>query len=482
MSFLGVDIGTTHCKAGVFDARGHALRIAKRPTPTQYAQDGRAFYEPDTLWQTILSAVQEVASADVQAVGVNSMAETGILLDRKTKTAHSAFLPWFDASAAPQVERYLSQHSDERFGRTGIRANFKGGLARLLWLREQGIPLAGTVWLSAADYVVFRLTGAFATDYSLAGRTYAFDIQNKVWDSEYLEILHIPDNLFPQAVLAGVPAGELACAEAGLPKGIPVAVAGHDHVCAAFAVGAAERGGVFDSAGTAETLVGTIGQVELNQPAFDSGLSYGCHVVPERCYWMGGISASGGSVEWLRVQLGDLAYEQVYALLENLDDGPTGILYYPYLSGSGIPRPDSAVRAAFIGLNKSHQRGHLFRAVMEGAAFELETIRRAAEASTGQPIRTIMSVGGGTRIPQWTQIKADVTGCAFHVPAVEEAALLGAALLAARGAGYEMSAEYDTQATFSPDEANRRRYHDLYEQGYLPLQTPLEQFYRSMKS
>jgi sugar (pentulose or hexulose) kinase len=481
MNFLGVDVGTTHCKAGVFDARGHALRIATRPTPTQHADGGRPFYEPEILWQTLLSAIREVASGDVQAVGVTSMAETGILLDRNTKTPRSDFLPWFDTCATPQAER-LGQHSYERFGRTGIRANFKCGLAKLLWLREQSVQLEDGVWLSAADYVVYRLAGTFTTDYSLAGRTYAFDILNKAWDTEFLETLHLSADLFPKAEFAGTTAGELTCAEAGLPMGVPVAIAGHDHLCAAFAVGAVEQGGVFDSAGTAESLVGTLDTVELNPAAFDSGLSYGCHVAPERYYWMGGISASGGSVEWLRAQLGDLSYEQTRSLLETLDGEPTGILYYPYLSGSGIPRPDSAVRAAFIGLSKSHQRGHMLKAVMEGAAFELETIRRAAETATGQPVRSITSVGGGTRIPQWAQIKADITGCVFYVPAVEEAALLGAALLAARGAGYSMSVEHDTSVVFSPHTAHHQRYRELYEQGYLRLQSPLEQFYRSMKS
>jgi xylulokinase len=480
MSFLGVDVGTTHCKAGLFDARGHALRIATRPTPTQYASDGRAFYEPEALWQTVLSVVSEVASQEVQAVGVTSMAETGILIDRETGMPRSDFLPWFDASATPQVNSCLMQQSDERFEKTGIRANFKCGLAKLLWLRDQGIAFDGAIWLSVADYVVYRLTGAFATDYSLAGRTYAFDILNQVWDINCLKALHLPADLFPQAVLAGTAAGELNCCESNLPMGVPIAVAGHDHVCAAFAVGAAEQGGVFDSAGTAETLVGILANPELNRVALDSGLSYGCHVVPERYYWMGGISASGGSVEWLRAQLGDLPYEQIQASLDTVDDAPTGILYYPYLSGSGIPRPDSVVRAAFIGLSKSHERGHLLKAVMEGAAFELETIRRAAEATTDSPIRTVISVGGGTRIPQWTQIKADVTGCAFQVPTVDEAALLGAALLAARGAGHSMRAEFDAPIRFAPDTTNHQRYHNLYEQGYLPLQKPLGQFYRSM--
>lgn len=486
MLFLGVDIGTTHCKAGVFDAAGRVISIAHRPTPAQTTPDQRTIYDPQALWQATVSLIREVAREGIAAVGVASMAETGLLLDRATGAARSAFLPWFDPASRPQAE-YLRSAFDplERFAKSGIRASFKCSLARLLWLREQArVSFDGGVWLSAADYIVYRLTGSLATDFSLAGRTYAFDILRRRWDTELLDALGFPHDIFPAALQSGTAAGVVTASDSGLPPGIPVTVAGHDHVCAALAVGAVRPGVVFDSMGTAETLVGALESLQLDAQTWASGLSYGCHVMADRYYWMGGISASGGSVEWLRAALNDppLTYEQVADLAAAVGDEPTGILYYPYLSGSGIPRPDPSAAAALIGVRAAHQRGHLVRAALEGVAYEFETIRRAAEAASGHPIAVITAVGGGTRSRAWMQIKADVTGCRFDVCALPEATLLGAALSARRCAGQGdqplnlMDGGYES---FLPDAARHRQYRRIYEEGYLALQAPLRAYYEA---
>ncbi|MDX1991172.1 MAG: FGGY family carbohydrate kinase [bacterium] len=493
MALLGIDIGTTHCKAGVFDVNGSAplrvIRLASRPTPTQAIPDGRVVFDPEALWQAAASAIREVADSSVQTVGVASMAETGVLLDRRTGQPRSPFLPWFDQAAAPQAERLRTEHDPlAQFARSGIRASFKCPVAKLLWLRDSGLgDFAGAVWLSAADYVMYRLTGRFITAPSLAGRTYAYDIRRHEWDAAWLDALNLPADLFPTVQHSGTPAGEVLPNDLNLPEAIPASVAGHDHVCAALAVGAVAPGIVFDSMGTAETLVGALEQVDLSTSAYESGLSYGCHVLPRRYYWMGGISASGGSVEWLRQLLSDpaLTYEQVSALAESVGDEPTGILYYPYLAGSGIPRPNAAVRASFVGLGANHGRGHVLRAALEGVSYELESIRREAERTTGHAIESIIAVGGGTRNRAWMQIKADITNCRFEVYNLPEATLLGAALCAGSGANLidpVPPIDADAFEAITPDAGRHAQYRRLYEDGYLALQQPLNDYFQNRKS
>jgi xylulokinase len=165
----------------------------------------------------------------------------------------------------------------------------------------------------------------------------------------------------------------------GLEPGVPVVIAGHDHISAAFAVGAVRPGLILNSMGTAETLVGTLEERALTKQDYASGLSFGLHAVPGALFWMGGASASGGSVEWLRGLLGDerepLTYKQVLSLLEQAASDPTGILYYPYLSGSGAPWTDAAEKASFIGLRARHGKPELLKAVLEGTAYEMELRR-----------------------------------------------------------------------------------------------------------
>jgi len=205
---------------------------------------------------------------------------------------------------------------------------------------------------------------------------------------------------------------------------------------------------------------------------------------------MGGLSASGGSVEWLRAILDEppLSYAELDALLEGASPGPTGILYFPYLSGSGSPHTDLLVRGAFTGLSATHGRSDLAKAVLEGTAYEVEFIRRAAETATGLAIRQITASGGGTRNRHWMQIKADVSGCRLEVLPMPEATLLGAALVAGLGCGVFADAAQAINAArqalveiYLPDAGRHQGYIGFYERGYLHLQAPLRQLAREIE-
>jgi xylulokinase len=497
-TLLSLDLGTTHCKAGLFSLDGRALYLASRANPAERDPRGFSIYDPEVLWQRVASLLAEIEGwrlaqagrwSQPAAAGLASMAETGLLFDLERKAARTPFIPWFDPLATLQADG-LRQRFDvlERFCRTGLRPAFKYSLPKIVWLQEQDPGLLdGAIWLGAADYILYRLCGAFATDYSLAGRTYAFRIDRKQWDLEALSALGLPADLFPPALPGGWPAGgAMPGLEAlGLAAGAPVAVSGHDHICAAFAaqaLGGLQRSLVFDSIGTAEALTGFFPERPLGAADFQAGFSFGLPAMPGSLYWLGGLSASGGSIEWLRSILGEppLSYAALDALLESRPDQPTGILYFPYLAGSGSPHSDSHVRAAFIGLCAAHTRADLYRAVLEGAALETEYMRRTAEQVTGSPVERILAAGGGTRNRRWMQIKADVYGCPLDVLAQAEATLLGAALLAGLGSGLYPHAPAMAERLggcclerFEPDAARHAVYEELYERGFLRLQGPL---------
>ncbi len=493
---MGIDAGTTHCKAALFTTDGAMVAVASRPMHSHRDISGAAFFDPEEFWQTVLAAAGEAADKAgphrLSAIGVAGMAESGLLVDRKEKTPLTNIIPWFDTSANPQAVR-LAQEAGQQVGflRSGIYPSFKCSLAKLLWLLEtQSVAVDNALWLSAPDFIVSRLSGVAVTDYSLATRTYAFDVNRRSWDTEFLRQFNLTPNLFPEALPAGTIAGRVvgdAFADHGFPKGVPVAVCGHDHVCGAFAAGAIEPGTVFDSMGTAEALIGSLPHAPLGLPEYEFGLTFGCHVARDRNYWMGGLSTSGGSVEWLRGLLSDpaLTYRQFDALVESAPDRPTGLLYFPYLAGSGAPHSDPQARAAFVGLSAQHTRADLARAVLEGAAYEMETDRLASVRVTGQSVRRIIAAGGGTRSRAWLQIKADVSGCQIEIPPVDETTLLGAALLAGIGSGVYASEEEAlagprraSARVVLPDLENRAVYQKLFANGYQQLQEPLRQFYR----
>lgn len=443
-----------------------------------------------------MTALTEVAARagkeEVHSIGIASMAESGLLVDRITGEARSAFLPWFDTCSAAQTDK-IAAASDpyERFCKTGLHNSYKHGLAKLLWLQERN-PSAfpGSVWLSAAGYVAYRLTGVMAFDDSLAARTYAYNIFDKRWEPEWLHPLGLSTSLFPDVLPAGVPLGSVLpriAANIGLSGSLQVAISGHDHVAAALSVGAIMPGHVYNSMGTAETLIGTIEDMQLGRAEYEAGLSFGVHAAPGKWFWMGGNSSSGGSIEWFRELLGEpkLEYAHLLQLLDAVDNAaPTGMLYYPYLSGQGRGAQGASMKAALLGFTKSHHKGDVLKAVLEGTTYELQSLRIAAEAAAGTPILSLTVVGGGTRNPQWLQIKSDVLGLPLSLPPVEEASLLGAALCAAIGAGIYVSAEAAAEAVagaasqaIEPNMAQHTQYQQIYTSGYLPMQAALRSYY-----
>jgi sugar (pentulose or hexulose) kinase len=497
MPLLGVDVGTTHCKAGLFGEAGEIIRLDSLPMHSLKAPSGYVYYETDEVFENVIELLRIVTKSlkgkKITSIGISSMAESGLLLERANGEARSPIIPWYDMSSLSQSEQ-VKRVADplERFCKTGIRVSSKCSLIKVLWLKDQGFEIDnGMVWLSVADYIVYRLTGILGTDFSLAGRTYAFRIDQNEWDTTWLKEWGLPEGLFPPATQSGELVGRLLQSVStllDLPQGLPVVLAGHDHICGALGAGIIKPGSIFDSMGTAESLFGAIPEGILGEKEFASGLSFGRHVVAGQMYWMGGLSASGGSVEWLRMILRQpkLSYEELGFLENEMGIEPGEILYFPYLSGSGSPHTDSTVQAALIGIQSTHNRADLLKAIFEGTAYEIETARQAAVNVLGYPMDEVIAAGGGTRSRRWLQIKADISGCRYKVLPFSETTLLGAAILAGTGSGQYSSLQEAVSAfsmgepaIFSPDPSRQSIYRQKYLDGYQALQDPLRNYFNS---
>ncbi len=490
---IGIDVGTTHLKAAAFTARGEPVAMASAPTPTRHLAGGGGEYEPEELWAGVAQCLARVAGeagGAVAGVGVASMAEAGVLLDAGGRPVHP-FIAWFDPRSREQAERLAARPGVAAlFLRTGLYVQAKHGLCKLLWLKERRPEafVRGAAWLGAAEYIAFRLTGGQSACPTLAGRTLGYDLERGGWAEDLLAELGIPAGLFPPLLPEGELLGTVA-AEAGaatlLPPGTPVALAGHDHPCAALAAGVTSPGTFLDSTGTAEAVLGAVARPVLTETALRSQISQGPLPVPGLYALQAGAPASGGSLEWLRREiLGSLAYEALEEEAATAGEDPSGLLYLPYLAGSGPPAVDPKARGALVGLAAGTTRGRVIKAIVEGTCHELRLMLEAMEELAGLSFARIVVTGGQARSPLWLQLKADILGRRVAVPEVAEATLLGAALLGGVAGGIFADAAAAAAAPgrrerLVPPRPRAAAQYGDYHRAYRDLRAALRPLYRT---
>lgn len=443
---LGIDIGTTNIKAVAFDVEGQPLAHASIRTPTHYPQPGRAHYEPEELWQATVRALKAVTTqveqpGRIMGLAVASFAETGVALDAHSQPTGPA-IAWFDNRTAAQAARLEQTIGQERlFAITGIALESIFGLCKWLWLREHEPESAARTqrWLNMAEYIAYRLCGIQATDFSLASRTLWLDLHRRRWSDEILAWTETPEHLLAPLAPSGTRLGPVlpeVAAATGLPVSAQVAVGGHDHVCGALALGVTEPGDMLNSIGTAEAVFLPLAQPLTDPEVGRQGYSQGVHV-GGHYYIFGGLYTSGACIDWFCENLaGGADYATLTAEAAATPVGSLGVFFLPHLRLANPPHLDPQARGAFIGLHTAATRGALFRAVLEGLAYEVRNSLEPLLAHTGlAQVRNIDVSGGGAANELALAIKASVLNHPLRVASVHEATALGAAILGGIGAG-----------------------------------------------
>jgi xylulokinase len=480
----GVDVGTTHVKVGFFGPDGRAAALARAAMPQADSGDWRG-YPVDAVVARVLdglAACRSEAGVDPVAVGVAGMAESGVPLDR-SMTPLTPIIPWHDLRAGEEAAGLARVLGRTRvFQVTGRTPAAKCPLPKLVWLRRHRPELHARVarWAGAPDVVALALTGRLGTDPTLAARTMAWDVRGRRWHEGLLGEAGLTPEQMPPVHGSGEPVGSLrpdAARAAGLAAGVPVVVAGHDHLVAAYGAGVRRPGQVADSTGTAEAVVLPTAAVTLPAAAADRGITAGPWVVGDRGCLVAGLSSSGRLVDWFCAGFlagGPDPFGRFDALARAAGDEPTGVLVEPYLLGRDAPRPDPARRLSISGLGPRHGPGHLARALLEGVAYQVRWMTEEAAACAGAPVRQLALFGSATRRPAWPRIRAEVSAPTEVTATTVEAATAGAALLAAPAAGVEPGPQPsapDTPAPVPADPDRAAQYDLLYRQRFLPLAT-----------
>ena len=505
---LGLDLGTTNCKALAMDRNGRIIASVAAPTPdlNNATQPNSAEYDADTLWRLFVQLIQSLnhaiahsshshhlkstSNSHIVGVCVSSMGESGVLIDAAGQPC-APVIVWHDLRTKPLLDYWRSRINPvDLYRHTGLSLDHIYSASKLIWHREHA-PQAfqqATHWLGLADWLTFKLTGVRSMSLPMASRTMLFDPGTRAWSDAMLTLTGIPAHLMPPPVASGSVVGHVT-AEAshltGLSEGTPVSAGGHDHICGAIAVGAITPGIILDSAGTAEAFMATLDHSIAAHIVEPPGLGCGCHTAPDKYYLLGGILGAG-AINWLSELLtGTAETANIAGLMQHAEQSPlgaNGVRFLPYLRGSGPPKRDPNAFGAWMGFRLNHDRGDLVRAAVEGLSFGFRKVVTLMQQLGGFHADALRASGGSTHNAFWQQIKADVIGLPIEIADEPEASAKGAALLAGIGAGVfanvaeaaAIAYSRETAMRYEPDPDRHQQYTAIYER-WIKLQPALEE-------
>ena len=453
MSVIGLDVGTTGCKAVVFGDGWKVLGQGKREYPILTPQTHWAEQDAELVWslaiESLSEAVSQCKSDPPNAMALSVQGEAAIPVDRQGRPLRNAILG-MDIRTTEENEWLANKFGAEvLFSRTGMPMHTMNTLTKLLWLKKH----EPTIWdcshqfLLYEDYFLRRLAGKASISHCLASRTQMYDLQSGSWAADILEKSGIEvERLSELSPAAGGVVGILdkaVASQMGVDSKVLIVSGGHDQACAALGSGVIKPGLAMVSTGTAEVVEVAMSSPVLNESLRQGNISIYRHVVPG-LYLSMTLNHSGGLLlRWFRDTLGkdkllearQTGSDAYDLILADANPGPTDLMVLPHFSGSGTPLLDTTSRGAFLGMTFSTTQADLAKAILEGLTFELRVNLDLLKKS-GIIIEELHAVGGGASSDIWLQLKADICGMPLHVPRVTEAACLGAAVLASIGAGH----------------------------------------------
>ncbi|MGH2407643.1 MAG: xylulokinase [Candidatus Limnocylindrales bacterium] len=438
---LALDVGTSRVKAIVTDLDGLVVASSSRSYGLQAAEGGWVDQDFDEILGASLQAMRALVDGllgrgrEIVVVSVTAQMFNLVAVDATGRPV-LPMLSWLDQRSQPQArDLAVRMPPEEQYRKLGAVVSAKDILPKILWLRDRRPDAyAATAWLlDCKEAVVMGLTGRADTDFAGASAFRLCDKRTRTWDREVCRELGIAPELLPDVVPATAIAGGISTAVArqtGLLAGTPVAVGSGDVAASQVGSGAVRVGDAHVSLGTAVYF-----GVTLAEPADDPGRWLGVlgHMDPGAWILWLEIATGGGALGWLASSIGTMVagrpvdYGDVDRMVAGCAGEMDDLLFAPWLSGERVPVFDDRVRAAFVGIGLNHGPAHLFRAVMEGVAYQMRWALEYGEAF-GQPLEEIRAVGGGGIGEVWTQIIADTLDRPIKViRQPQDAAAVGAA-------------------------------------------------------
>jgi glycerol kinase len=436
---LALDQGTTGSTALVFDDAGRIAGRAYSEFQQHFPRPGWVEHDADEIWtvtREVGCQALDAAGIDGRAlagIGITNQRETVVAWDRSTGDPLHRALVWQDRRTASRCDE-LREAGHEALvrERTGLVLDPYFSGTKIEWLiRHGGVDPSTAAFGTVDSWLVHKLTGAHATDYSNASRTLLFDTEKLIWDGELCELLGVPPDSLPEPCPSAHVYGETS--EFG--GSVPVAGIAGDQQAALYGQGCHSPGLGKNTYGTGSFVLQNAGG---ERPAPEEGLltTVAWGVDGRVDYALeAAIFVTGAAVQWLRDGLGVIETAAETEELARSLDSNDGVYLVPAFTGLGSPHWDPYARGTIVGLTRGTGRAHLARATLESIAYQTVDAVRAMEAACATPLTELKADGGAVHNSWLMRFQADVLGVPVVVPEVSETTALGAAYLAGVAVG-----------------------------------------------
>lgn len=471
-TYIGIDLGTSSVKLLLVSREGRILNSVTQGYPLYYPQSGWSEQNPEDWFTGVIRGLKELLcgqeKGDVKAIGFGGQMHGLVMLDKNDNVIRPAIL-WNDGRTQKQTDYLNEAIGKEKLSQYTANIAFAGFTApKILWVREnepENFAKIDKIMLPK-DYVVYRLSGEHATDYSDASGMLLLDVKNRRWSDEMLSICGVSRAWLPRLYESYQAVGKILpslAQDLGLSPDVVICAGAGDNAAAAVGTGAVYGGACNISLGTSGTafIVGDSFSVDEK-----NALHSFCHA--NGGYHLMGciLSAASCNQWWMDKILGTRNFNKEQDGLEALL-GKNDVYFLPYLMGERSPHNDVNARGAFIGMRPDTTRGQMTLAVLEGVAFALRDCMEIAK-SNGIHVERTRVCGGGAKSKLWRKILADVLGMPVETLTVEEGPSYGGAILAMVASGEYANVEEAATAlvrvreTVLPDETVAAAYERKY--------------------
>ena len=435
MLYIGIDLGTSAAKLLLMDETGGIQNIVTKEYPLEFPQPGWSQQNPEDWVRAIEEGIPELLkgsdASQVSGIGAGGQMHGLVVLDEEDKVIRPAIL-WNDGRTAEQVEYLNNEIGKEKL--SGYTANiaFAGFTApKLLWMKQEEPELFAKIAkiMLPKDYINYILSGVHCTDVSDASGMLLFDVKNKCWSREMLDICGVKECQMAKIFESYEPVGTILpemAKKLGLPETVVIAAGAGDNAAAAVGTGTVGDG-------ACNISLGTSGTIFISSETFGVDANNALHSFAHadgRYHLMGCMLSAASCNKWLMddiFQTKDYAGEQLPITEDKL--GINHVFFLPYLMGERSPINDTNARGTFIGMTMDTTRADLTQAVLEGVAFAIRDSFEVAK-SLGIDIERSNICGGGAKSPLWKRIFANVLNVKLDIVASEQGPGMGGAMLA----------------------------------------------------